>query len=202
LITQDLSQLYAAYGKDESILSNCHIRIAYAPNKIETAELLSKMSGQTTILKTSISTSGKRFGAVLEQVSQSHQEVQRPLLTPDECMRLAGPKKDAQGQITEAGDMLIFAAGFAPIYGKQILYFKDPVFSVRSQVAAPTQSDRLRPGFVHVSGNRNGNAEAGVEAEPAAEAAAGATDAVPDTPLDEETADEADGNETPAPVEV
>ncbi|PJC14659.1 MAG: conjugal transfer protein TraG, partial [Comamonadaceae bacterium CG_4_9_14_0_8_um_filter_57_21] len=45
LITQDLSQLTKAYSKDESILSNCHIRIAFAPNKIETAELLSKMSG-------------------------------------------------------------------------------------------------------------------------------------------------------------
>ncbi|MDH3604740.1 MAG: type IV secretory system conjugative DNA transfer family protein, partial [Candidatus Tectomicrobia bacterium] len=44
LIVQDLSQLYAAYSKDEAIMSNCHIRIAYAPNKIETAELLSKMS--------------------------------------------------------------------------------------------------------------------------------------------------------------
>jgi type IV secretion system protein VirD4 len=49
LITQDLSQLTKAYSKDESILSNCHIRIAFAPNKIETAELLSKMSGASTV---------------------------------------------------------------------------------------------------------------------------------------------------------
>jgi len=37
LIVQDLSQLYAAYGRDESIISNCDIRVAYAPNKVETA---------------------------------------------------------------------------------------------------------------------------------------------------------------------
>jgi hypothetical protein len=36
LIVQDLSQLYAAYGHDESIISNCHVRVAYAPNKVET----------------------------------------------------------------------------------------------------------------------------------------------------------------------
>ena len=39
LITQDLTQLYNAYGRNESIISNCHIRIAFAPNKIETAKL-------------------------------------------------------------------------------------------------------------------------------------------------------------------
>jgi len=33
---QDLSQLYAAYGRDESIVSNCDVLVAYAPNKVET----------------------------------------------------------------------------------------------------------------------------------------------------------------------
>ncbi|MGD9887886.1 MAG: IncP-type conjugal transfer protein TraG [Halothiobacillaceae bacterium] len=137
LITQDLSQLYAAYGKDESIMSNCHIRIAYAPNKIETAELLSKMSGTTTIIKRQESFSGGRTKLMLEQISTSIQEVQRPLLTPDEALRLPGPQKDGQGNIIEAGDMLIFVAGKAPIYGKQILYFKDPLFLARAKCAAP-----------------------------------------------------------------
>ncbi len=144
LITQDLSQLYGAYGKDESIMSNCHVRIAYAPNKIETAELLSKMSGQTTVQKLSESFSGGRTKVMLNQISTSIQEVQRPLLTPDEAMRLPGPTKDAAGNITEAGDMLIFIAGKSPIYGKQILYFKDPVFLARAKLAPPTMSDRVR----------------------------------------------------------
>ena len=38
LICQDKAQLDAAYGKDESITSNCHITVAYAPNKVETAK--------------------------------------------------------------------------------------------------------------------------------------------------------------------
>lgn len=136
LIIQDLTQLYGLYTKEESIISNCHIRIAYAPNKIETADLLSKMSGITTVVKKSITSSGKRTAVMLGNVSETIQEVQRPLLTPDECMRLKSPIKDKQtGKITQAGDMLIFIAGSPAIYGKQILFFQDEVFLERSKVA-------------------------------------------------------------------
>jgi type IV secretion system protein VirD4 len=137
IIIQDITQLYEAYGKDESILSNCHIRIAYAPNKVETAELLSKMSGTTTVVKSYTTTSGSRISVMLGQVTESLQEISRPLLTPDECMRLRGAKKENNGEVIEGGDMLIFIAGQAPIYGKQILFFKDQVFLDRSKVAAP-----------------------------------------------------------------
>ena len=143
LIIQDISQLWTAYGKDESIFSNCHIRVAYAPNKIETADLLSKMTGTATITKQQTNYSGDLFQPMLKNISSSSQEVARPLLTPDEVMRLPAAKKDSKGNVTEAGDMLIFVAGHAPIYGKQILYFMDPTFSERAKVAAPAQSDRL-----------------------------------------------------------
>jgi len=137
IIVQDVSQLYEAYGKDESIMSNCHVRIAYAPNKVETAELLSKMTGTTTVVKSYTTTSGDRISVMLGQVTESLQEISRPLLTIDECMRLKGAKKSNDGQVLEGGDMLIFIAGQAPIYGKQILFFKDQVFLDRSKVAAP-----------------------------------------------------------------
>ena len=51
LICQDKAQLDAAYGKDESITSNCHVTVAYAPNKVETAKYLSDRLGVTTIIK-------------------------------------------------------------------------------------------------------------------------------------------------------
>lgn len=143
LITQDLSQLYAAYGKDESIISNCHIRIAYAPNKPETQDLLSKMLGPTTVSKLSVSVSRKPGLFQSRQYSESWQEVQRPLLTPAECAALPGATKDAAGQVTEAGDMLIFCAGFPAVYGKQILFFKDPVFLARSKLSPPVQTDKI-----------------------------------------------------------
>jgi len=144
IILQDLSQLYNAYGKDEAIISNAHVRIAYAPNKVETAELLSKMSGTTTVVKKVRTSSGSKTGLVLNQVSENYQEVQRALLTIDECMSLPSLKKNDRGVVVDSGDMLIFIAGNSPIYGKQILYFNDMIFSARAKVHPPLSSDKVK----------------------------------------------------------
>lgn len=144
LITQDVQQLYKAYTNYESIISNCHIRVAYAPNNYNTAEWMSKMTGITTVVVEQITTSGKRFGAILDSVSRSFSPTQRPLLTADEVMTLPGPTKDVTGEkILEAGEMLVFVAGKPVIRGRQILYFKDPVFTKRSKVK-PVPSDVVR----------------------------------------------------------
>lgn len=142
LIVQDLQQIIGTYGREEGLVGNCHVRIAYAPNKIETAELLSRMSGQTTVVRKQTTVSGKRFGYMLGQVSESMQEVQRPLITADEAMRLPAAVKDASDKIIEPGHMLIFVAGHAPVYGRQILYFQDPTFQARAKVPTPKTSDR------------------------------------------------------------
>jgi type IV secretion system protein VirD4 len=137
LITQDVSQLYAAYTRDESIVSNCHVRIAYAPNKVETAEWLSKMLGQTTITMGTYSTS--LAGGALPYQSGGGGGINyqgRALLTTDEVMRLQGPLKNQKGEIVKAGAMITTVAGFAPVYGEQILYFLDPVFSARAKIPA------------------------------------------------------------------
>lgn len=147
LICQDINQLKSretGYGHDETITSNCHVQNAYPPNRVETAEHLSRLTGQTTVVKEQITTSGRRTAAMLGQVSRTFQEVQRPLLTPDECMRMPGPKRNDKGEIEEAGDMVIYVAGYPAIYGKQPLYFRDPVFQARATIPAPKVSDRLR----------------------------------------------------------
>jgi type IV secretion system protein VirD4 len=143
LICQDINQLQAQYGKEEAITSNCHIQTAFPPNRLETAEHLSKLTGQTTVVKQQVTTSGNRFGG-LTNVSKSLHEVQRPLLTPDECMRMPGPRKDANGMITEPGDMVIYCAGYPAIYGKQPLYFVDPTFTERGKIPAPAKSDTVQ----------------------------------------------------------
>lgn len=147
LICQDINQLKSretGYGPDESITSNCHIQNAYPPNRIETAEHLSRLTGQTTVVKEQITTSGRRLSAMLGQVSRTYQEVQRPLLTPDECMRMRGPLKNAAGEIEEPGDMVVYVAGHPAIYGRQPLFFKDEVFAARAAVPEPSVSDKLR----------------------------------------------------------
>ncbi len=129
LIAQDLTQLYAAYGKNEAIVSNCHVRVAFTPNKIETAELLSSMIGSTTITVYNRSYSGNRLSPFLTHMVNSETDQKRPLLTPDEVMRLP------------ADDALVFVAGHRPIYGKKIKYYEDGVFLERSKIPPPERSD-------------------------------------------------------------
>lgn len=146
LICQDINQLKSremGYGHDETITSNCHIQVAFAPNRIETAEHLSKLTGQTTVIKEQITTSGRRSSMMHGHVTRTLQETQRALLTPDECMRLPGPMKDANGMITKPGDMIVYVAGFPAIYGMQPLYFQDETFAARAQVEPPKFSDKL-----------------------------------------------------------
>lgn len=147
LICQDINQLKSrerGYGPDETITSNCHIQNAFPPNRLETAEHLSKLTGITTVIKEQITTSGRRAGLMLNQVSRTIAEVKRPLLTADECLRLPGPKKNSMELIEQAGDMVVYMAGFPMIYGKQPLYFKDPIFTARAAIPPPLLSDILR----------------------------------------------------------
>lgn len=149
LICQDINQLRSrttGYGPDETVTSNCHIQNAFPPNRVETAEHLSKLTGQTTITKEQVTRSGKGAFALSSQDSRTTQEIQRSLLTVDECLRMPGPVKgvkDGQDVIEAAGDMIVYVAGFPAIYGRQPLYFQDAVFQARAEIAAPGQSDRL-----------------------------------------------------------
>ncbi|MDR4469810.1 MAG: type IV secretory system conjugative DNA transfer family protein, partial [Nitrospira sp.] len=146
LICQDLNQLRSretGYGADEAISSNCHIQNAFPPNRLETAEHLSRLTGQTTVIQDKLTVSRRRLSTWHTHESRTHHEVQRPLLTPDECLRMPGPKKDAQGQILEAGDMVIYVAGCPAIYGRQPLFFQDPIFAARAAIPPPASSDKL-----------------------------------------------------------
>jgi type IV secretory pathway TraG/TraD family ATPase VirD4 len=140
LITQDIEQMKDTYGNHESIISNCHIRIAFAPNKTETAEVLSKMAGTATILRAAVSYSGSRTSPLATNVSTNVDHISRPLITVDELLRLPGPIKEGQGdaqRIVAPGAMLIFIAGQSPILGRQLLYFQDPVLQKRSAIRPP-----------------------------------------------------------------
>lgn len=151
IIIQDLAQLQKAYGRDENITSNCHVQIATAPNKIETAKLLSEKCGKTTVVQVKRSRSHGKGGA---SVSDSMSEIARPLLTQDECMSLPALREDwvkrtfgkswfgkKFGRMIP-GDMLIFVAGNKPIYGKQRLFFQDPVMKKRAAIPAPAMESR------------------------------------------------------------
>jgi type IV secretion system protein VirD4 len=130
LIVQDRVQLAKSYTKEESIFSNCHIRIAYAPNNPETADMLSKMCGQATVTHVQRQYSGNRMHIMLQNVNTNEQIVGRPLLTADECMRLP------------SDDEIVFVAGTAPIYCQKIKYYGDSAMAARTALGMAASTGR------------------------------------------------------------
>jgi type IV secretion system protein VirD4 len=124
LIAQDLSQIHSAYGHDEAITSNCNTRIAFTPNRVETARLLSQMAGETTVKHAQ-----RTFSATGTSVSEP--EISRPLLTTDEAMRL---QEDAA---------LVFSTGMPTAWARKLRYYDQPVFARRALIPPPNVSDRL-----------------------------------------------------------
>ena len=130
LVAQDRVQLAKSYSKEESIFSNCHIRIAYAPNNPETADMLSKMCGQATVTHVQRQYSGNRMHIMLQNVNTNEQIVGRPLLTADECMRLP------------SDDEIVFLAGTAPIYCQKIKYYADSAMAARTALGVASSTGR------------------------------------------------------------
>jgi len=124
LVAQDLTQIYAAYGRDEAVTVNCDTTVAFAPNKIETAQALSKLAGETTVRHAhrTFSSSG---------TSVSEPEVGRSLITPDEVRRLG------------ADEVLIFTRGHPAIRAARLQYHKQELFKRRAAFAVPKTSDRI-----------------------------------------------------------
>ena len=124
-VFQDLSQLFELYGRNESITSNCDVKVAFAPNNLETAAHLSKLLGVETREKEVHPEIGRKSAG-------SRQTLGRPLLTPDECARLPREKS------------IILRNGFPPILGDKLPYYKMPELRERSRIPPP-QSDKLPP---------------------------------------------------------
>jgi type IV secretion system protein VirD4 len=92
LFAQDLGQIREIYSdKTTSLLANCGARSFFGVADYETAEYVSKMAGQKTVLTStrSLKTSRVMFWDDIWQVeSQNLQYTGVPLITPDEVMRL------------------------------------------------------------------------------------------------------------------
>src|SRR5208283_14859 len=89
------------------ILANCGVQVFYAPNRWETAQWISRLTGESTVTMEMISESGKR-GGWLSNVNRSFAQIGRPLMTPDEVMKMPGPAKNG-ASIISPGEMLILA---------------------------------------------------------------------------------------------
>ncbi len=119
LIAQSLNQIEKAYGEHNSILDNCHIRVAFATNDERTAKRLSDALGTATEQRSMRNYAGHRLAPWLSHVMVSRQETARPLLTPGEVMQLP------------ASDELVLVSGMPPVRAAKLRYFEEAVFSER-----------------------------------------------------------------------
>ena len=88
LIAQSLNQIEKAYGANNSILDNCHVRVSFATNDERTAKRVSDALGTATEMRAMKNYAGHRLSPWLGHLMVSRQETARPLLTPGEVMQL------------------------------------------------------------------------------------------------------------------
>ena len=97
LIAQSLNQIEKAYGPNNSILDNCHVRVAFATNDERTAKRISDALGTATEIACQRNYAGHRLAPWLAHLMVSRQETARPLLTPGEVMQLPPDRRDRHG---------------------------------------------------------------------------------------------------------
>jgi type IV secretion system protein VirD4 len=119
LIAQSLNQIEKAYGPNNAILDNCHVRVSFATNDERTAKRVSDALGTATELRAMKNYAGHRLSPWLGHLMVARQETARPLLTPGEVMQL--PFEDE----------LVLVSGVPPIRGRKARYFEDPRLAER-----------------------------------------------------------------------
>ncbi|MCW6530738.1 conjugal transfer protein TraG [Sphingomonas sp. MMSM20] len=123
LIAQSLNQIEKAYGQNNAILDNCHVRVSFATNDERTAKRISDALGTATELRAMKNYAGHRLSPWLGHLMVSRTETARPLLTPGEVMTLP------------ANDEIVMVSGLPPIRAAKARYYADPLLQQR--VLAP-----------------------------------------------------------------
>ena len=137
MIAQSLNQIEMAYGPNNSILDNSHVRITYGALDERTAKRISDLLGQATEKKLQMNFAGNRLSPWLGHIMESEQESPRPLLTPGEILQLPGD------------DALVMIGGLPPYRAKKIMYYQDDRFRKRAWLPTPdnheSQQSELLP---------------------------------------------------------
>jgi type IV secretion system protein VirD4 len=125
LIAQSLNQIEKAYGPNNAILDNCHVRVAFATNDERTAKRVSDSLGTATEIRDAKNYAGHRLSPWLGHLMVSRQETARPLLTPGEIMQLS------------PSDEIVLVSGAPPVRAKKARYYEDP--QLKRRIVAPPQ---------------------------------------------------------------
>ena len=133
LIAQSLNQIEKAYGPNNSILDNCHVRVSFATNDERTAKRVSDALGTATEMRAMRNYAGHRLSPWLGHLMVSRSETARSLLTPGEIMQLP------------PADEIVMVAGTPPIRAKKARYYEDRCFKDRI-MPPPAFARPTRPG--------------------------------------------------------
>lgn len=125
LIAQSLNQIEKAYGANNSIVDNCHVRVSFSSNDERTAKRVSDSLGTATEMRAMRNYAGHRLAPWLGHIMVSRQETARALMTPGEIMQL--PPSDA----------IVMVSGIHPIRATKARYYADPRLAERV-LAPPT----------------------------------------------------------------
>jgi type IV secretion system protein VirD4 len=125
LIVQDLAQLRSTYGERwQSFLANGDVLQAFGINDWDTAEYLSRMTGEATVSveteQASRGVSQGRHGQHQLGASRSRGETGRHLMFPDEVRGLSRDQA------------LVFVEGGAPLVVERLNYLRDRAFEGRA----------------------------------------------------------------------
>lgn len=131
LIAQSLNQIEKAFGPNNAILDNCHVRVSFATNDERTAKRVSDALGVATQMRAMKNYAGHRLSPWLGHLMVSRQETARALLTPGEVMQLP------------ATDEIVMVAGLPPIRAKKARYYGDARFTER--ISAPPDPSKTAP---------------------------------------------------------
>jgi type IV secretion system protein VirD4 len=145
LIAQSLNQIEKAYGQNNSILDNCHVRVSFATNDERTAKRVSDALGTATEMRAMKNYAGHRLSPWLGHLMVSRQETARPLLTPGEVMQLPHD------------DELVLVSGCHPIRAKKARYFEDPQMEARILPPPTAASPKTPPGPVSRAAPQGGD---------------------------------------------
>jgi type IV secretion system protein VirD4 len=131
LIAQSLNQIEKAYGPNNAILDNCHVRVSFATNDERTAKRVSDALGTATEIRDARNYAGHRLSPWLGHLMVSRQETARPLLTPGEVMQLP------------ATDELVLVSGCPPIRARKARYYEDRRLTERLFPAPKPERSRV-----------------------------------------------------------
>lgn len=128
LIAQSLNQIEKAYGQNNAILDNCHVRVCFATNDERTAKRISDSLGTATELRTMKNYAGHRLAPWLGHLMISRTDTARPLLTPGEIMQLPDDEE------------IVMLAGVQPVRAHKVRYYRDKRLNER--ILAPPMADQ------------------------------------------------------------